>query len=173
MDERERDLVFESAIEDFDAGLHGLAARTLRQLVEDGSNVPEHLSHCGLVIATAEGSFEEGVALCRRAVDSGPRPTPQLYLNLARVLLVAGRRREAVECLSKGLTAHPGDLSLRRELQHLVPRRRPTFHSLPRKHPLNKYAGIARTVGRRLWITFVPRVRRVSPPRAPSRGARG
>ncbi|HSF14378.1 MAG TPA: hypothetical protein VLK65_02365 [Vicinamibacteria bacterium] len=162
MNQDDRRLVFESAMDDYRAGLHGLAARTLRSLVEDGSEDPLHLSYCGLLASTAEGLIDEGVAMCRRAVALDGKRMSQLHLNLARALSVDGRRREAIDALWRGLAAHPGEPQLRRELQHLVPRARPVFRSLPRRHAFNKYAGIARTVGGRLWVTFVPRIRRVS-----------
>jgi predicted Zn-dependent protease len=170
MDAQERKLVFASAMEDHAAGLDGIAARTLRQIVEDGSDEPAHLSYAGLLVATAEGDIEHGIDWCRRALELAPAPTAELHLNLAHVLMLAGRRREAIQALSRGSSAHPQDPSLREALQHLVPRAKPTFRALPRRHPLNKYTGIVRTVGRRLWVTFVPRVRRVPGP--PPRRAR-
>lgn len=168
MNERERELeralLFESAMEDYRAGLYALAARTLDQLVEDGSVEPVHLSYCGLLKARTEGGSEVSIALCRRAVAAGGGGgNGELYLNLARVLIASGRRREAVEALAEATSHHPGSARLRQELRHLVPRAKPTFRSLSRAHPLNKYLGIARTVGGRLWVTFVPRVKRVAP----------
>jgi predicted Zn-dependent protease len=166
MNDEERDLVFESAMEDHRAGLHGLASRTLRQLVQDGTENPRHWSYCGLLQAMTEGSTEGAVELCERAVDVDGVRTSELYVNLARVLSSGGRRREAIDWLAKGIAVHPDDERLKRELQHLVPRARPVIRALSRKHPLNKYLGIARTVGNRLWITFVPKVRRIPPPGA-------
>jgi predicted Zn-dependent protease len=151
-------------MEDYRAGLHAVAARTLRQLIEDGSRKPAHLSWCGLLEAMTEHKYDESVALCRSAVEQEGVRTPELFYNLARVLTLGGRRREAVEVLARATSIHPRDPRLRIELQHLLPRAKPFFRALPRKHPLNKYAGIARTVGGRLWVTFVPRVRRVTPP---------
>jgi tetratricopeptide (TPR) repeat protein len=166
MDASERELVFESAMEDYRARHYAFAASALRRLVEDGSAHPAHLSYCGLLVALTEGRYEEAAALCRRAIHKDGRRAGELYLNLARVLAMARRRGEAIVALTEGLAHHPADGRLRVELQHLVPRAKPAFASLPRRHPLNKYAGIARTVGTRLWVTFVPRVRRV--PQKPS-----
>ena len=163
MDATERALVFESAIEDYRSGLHVVAARTLLQLVQDGSREPAHLSYCGLLGAMTERTYDESVALCRSAVERGGRRTPELYLNLARVLMLSGRRREAVEVFAEGASIHRHDRRLRRELQHVLPRAKPFFRALPRKHLLNKYAGIARTVGDHFWVTFVPRVWKVKP----------
>jgi predicted Zn-dependent protease len=168
MHEVERALVFESAMEDYRAGLFTFAARALVQLVEDGSVDPLHLSYCGLLRAMTEGGSEQSVDLCRRAVAAVVEKDPggesaELYRNLARALIASGRRREAVEALADGTSRHPDNPRLRQELRHLVPRAKPLFRSLSRAHPLNKYLGIARTVGGRLWVTFVPRVKRVAP----------
>ncbi len=150
-------------MEDYRAGLHRVAARALGQLVEDGSLDPLHLSYCGLLKAMTEGDAEIAIELCRRAVAAAGHHEGELYLNLARVLTASGRRREAIEALDQATSRHPRDPRLRQELRHLVPRARPMFRSLSRSHPLNKYMGIARTVGGRLWVTFVPRVKRVAP----------
>lgn len=170
MDARERALVFESAMEDYRSGLNGMASRTLRQLVEEGSRDPLHLSYCGLLWATTERRIDESVALCRRAVDADGRRSSELYLNLAHVLTMGNRRREAIEALSEGLRSHPSDPRLREELQHLVPRAKPAIRRLPRKHVLNKYLGMVKTVGTRLFVTFLPTVKRVERPRPPQSG---
>lgn len=169
MDEKERELVFESAMEDYRAGLHGLASRTLRQLVEDGTSNPLHLSYCGLLGAMIDGDTESHLDLCERAIAIDGARSSELYLNFARVLTMSGRKREAIDCLAQGRKVHRDDARLRRELQHLVPRARPIFRRLSRDNPLNKYMGIARTVGARLWVTFVPRVRRI--PRSAKRSS--
>ena len=123
------------------------------------------MSYCGLLGAMTERTYDEGVALCRSAVERDGRRTAELYVNLARVLTLSGRRREAVEVLSEGASIHPHHRRLRRELQHVLPRAKPFFRALPRKHLLNKYAGIARTVGDHFWVAFAPRVRKVKPSR--------
>ncbi len=147
-------------MEDYGARLYSFAASSLRKLVEDGSADPAHLSYCGLLMALTESRYDEAIALCRRAIQKDGRRASELYLNLGRVLAMGRRRGEAIVALTEGLAVHPDDRRLRAELRHLVPRAKPAFRSLPRRHPLNKYAGIVRTVGARLWVTFIPRVRR-------------
>ena len=160
MESDERELFFESAMEDYRARLYTFAFSSLKKLVEDGSADPAHLSYCGLLMALTEGRFEHAIALCRRAIEKDGRRASDLYLNLGRVLAMSRRRGEAIVALTEGLAVHPEDGRLRSELRHLVPRAKPVFRSLPRRHPLNKYVGIVRTVGARLWVTFIPRVRR-------------
>lgn len=161
MDANDRELLFQSAMEDYRARLFTFAASSLKKLVQDGSTDPSHLSYCGLLMALTEGRFDRAIALCRRAIEKDGRRSSDLYLNLGRVLAMSRRRGEAIVALTEGLAVHPGDPRLRSELRHLVPRSKPVFRSLPRRHPLNKYVGIVRTVGTRLWVTFIPQVRRV------------
>jgi predicted Zn-dependent protease len=160
MDANERALLFESAMEDYRSRLYSFAASSLKKLVEDGSGDPAHLSYCGLLTALTDGHFDKAAALCRRAIEKDGRRSSELYLNLGRVLAMGRRRGEAIEALTEGLALHPEDRRLRSELRHLVPRAKPVFRSLPRRHPLNKYVGIVRTMGARLWVTFIPQVRR-------------
>jgi predicted Zn-dependent protease len=161
MDANDRELLFQSAMEDYRSRLFTFAASSLKKLVQDGSTDPAHLSYCGLLMALTEGRFEAAIALCRRAMEKNGRRSSDLYLNLGRVLAMSRRRGEAIVALTEGLAVHPEDRRLRSELRRLVPRSKPVFRSLPRRHPLNKYVGIVRTVGARLWVTFVPQVRRV------------
>jgi hypothetical protein len=163
MDARERAFLFESAIADYRARLYTFSARTLRRLVEDGSVEPLHLSYCGLLTAMTQRQAGDSIALCRRAVEKDGRRLGELYWNLARVLAIHRRRGEAVVILEEGLALHPEDRRLRRELQKLVPRAKPVLGLLPRRHPLNKYLGIARTIGARLAFTFTPRIQRSKP----------
>jgi predicted Zn-dependent protease len=163
MDAQERAFLFESAMEDYRARLFTFSARTLRRLVDDGSVEPFHLSYCGLLTAMTRRQAEDSIALCRRAVEKDGRRHSELYWNLARVLAIHRRRGEAVSILEQGLALHPDDPRLRRELQKLVPRAKPVIGLLPRRHPLNKFFGIARSIGARLAFTFRPRIRRSEP----------
>jgi len=165
MHANDRELLFQSAMEDYRSRLFTFAASSLKNLVQDGSSDPAHLSYCGLLMAMTEGRFDAAIALCRRAIEKDGRWSSDLYLNLGRVLAMSRRRGEAVVALTQGLALHPDDRRLRNELRHLVPRSKPVFRSLSRRHPLNKYVGIVRTVGARLWVTFIPQVRRRGPGR--------
>jgi predicted Zn-dependent protease len=160
MDANENEILFEQAVSDYRRGSFAEAERTLSRLVECGSRDPAHLSYCGLLLAL-NGKRERGVALCEEAVARNGRRASLLYLNLARALDVAGRKRDAIEALNRGLLVHPEEPQLRRELQHLVPRARPLFPNLGRRHLLNRYAGLARSVGGRMWVAVAGRSRRI------------
>ncbi|HXV64468.1 MAG TPA: hypothetical protein VEK15_27465 [Vicinamibacteria bacterium] len=150
MDASERQRIFEQALGDYREGRFRLATSELGRLVDQGSKDPAHLSYYGLLRAITHRD-ESSVALCQEAVHKNGRRSSVLYLNLARALTACGRRGEAVETVRRGLLLHSNDRRLRRELQHLVPRAKPTFPSLGRAHALNRYLGIARTVSGRLW----------------------
>lgn len=65
------------------------------------------------------------------------------YLNLGRVLLLAGRRSAAIDVFREGL--HLGrDERIVKELEGLGTRRSPVVESLHRGHPLNKWLGMIR-----------------------------
>jgi predicted Zn-dependent protease len=160
MDANESEILFEQAVSDYRRGSFGTAERALSRLVENGSRDPAHLSYCGLLLALT-GKRDRGVALCEEAVVRNGRRASLLYLNLARALDVAGRKRDAIAALNRGLLIHPEERQLRRELQHLVPRSEPLFPSLGRRHLLNRYAGLARSVSGRMWVAVRGRHREI------------
>jgi predicted Zn-dependent protease len=160
MDTNESEILFEQAVSDYRRGSFGTAARTLCHLVENGSRDPAHLSYCGLLLALT-GKRDRGIRLCEEAVVRNGRRASLLYRNLARALDVAGRKRDAIDALSRGLLIHPDERQLVRELQRLVPRSQPFFPRLGRRHPLNRYAGKARSLSGRMWLAVAGRGRDV------------
>jgi predicted Zn-dependent protease len=153
MDGNERELLYEQAIADYGRGWLQAAKKSLARLVHGGSRDPAHLSYYGLVLALTE-SNDECVRLCEEAVVKNGRRSSLLYLNLSRALTAAGRRREAIDALERGLLVHENDPALKRELQHLVPRRKPLFSSLSRSHPFNRFFGRARSLSGRMWMAL-------------------
>ncbi len=94
----------------------------------------------GFCIAKERGHIMKGLALCQDAVAREPDHSEHYYY-LARVLLVAGRKPEAISVLRKGL-AH-GDSAAARQLLHELGIRKPLlFPQLHRDNPLNKYVGM-------------------------------
>jgi len=160
MDVEKRERVFEQALEDYRAGRLAMATKSLGNLIEKGSRDPAHISYYGLLRAFTHGTDDESIELCREAVDKDGRRASLLYLNLARALAAQGRRRDALGALECGLVVHPNERRLKRELQHLVPRARLLFPSLPRRHPFNKCYGVARSLGGRVWLSMLPWRRR-------------
>ena len=108
------------------------------------------LSYRGLCLAVFEGRPDDGIALCRRAVDL-EFYRADYYLNLGRAYLAAGRKREAVTAFRQGRTVDPKHPGILREIVALGQRRRPVISWLPRKHFMNRCLGRLRARLEALW----------------------
>jgi hypothetical protein len=87
--------------------------------------------------------YREGLALCRYAVKVA-MCDPEVYLYLARTLLLMNNRGKALGILNRGLALapdHPDLLDLRVELGV---RRSPVVPFLSRTNPLNRWLGRVR-----------------------------
>ncbi|HEX9725691.1 MAG TPA: tetratricopeptide repeat protein [Vicinamibacteria bacterium] len=150
MNINERNTLFRNALATYRKGDTRAAAKVFRQLIEDGSNDPQHLSYHGLSVAFTEGKLEEGTRLCARALHIAPYDA-EMYLNLARVHFRARQRVLAIEVLRKGLRIDEDNRALQRELQRINPRSTPALDFLSRSHPVNRYIGLTRTRLHRLF----------------------
>ena len=157
MESDERERIFEQALQDYRAGRLAMATKSMGRLVQEGSRDPSHISYYGMLMAFTHGRNEQSISLCEEAVEKDGRRSSVLYLNLARALAAQGRRREAIIALERGVIIHEHDRRLRRELQHLVPRRKPLIPRLGRKHPVNKCYGFARSLSGRMLLALSPR----------------
>jgi predicted Zn-dependent protease len=144
MNYAQRDFIFKRAVGNYRRGQPHRAARELRLLIEDGSTDPRHLSYYGLLIAITEKKVREGSILCQQAVEEAFYDGA-MYLNLATLYLRYGKREQAKTVLLKGLRMDPEDPALLREISRVNPRSTPPIRFLSRKHPLNKYLGLARS----------------------------
>ena len=115
----------------------------IRRAVELEAQNPFYISYLGVVLARAEQKWGEAVENCRTALKM-KRDQPQLYLNLAEVYVVAGRRDDAVETLMRGLKYANRDVRLKVMLGKLVRRRSPVIPFLERQHFLNRQLGLLR-----------------------------
>ena len=99
-----------------------------------------YLSYYGLCLALNNTGRHEAVRCCRAAAEiEGYRP--DVCWNLGRVLLEAGRRREAYRALNLGLKIQSGHKGLQQTLKNMGVRRRPVMRFLDRKNPLNVFLG--------------------------------
>jgi tetratricopeptide (TPR) repeat protein len=97
-------------------------------------------SSLGFCLAAARGELDRGIELCREAI--GEEPDNALHhRNLGRVLLLAGRKDEALLAFRQGLRLGR-DEGIIRELDRLGTRKPPVIRALGRNHPLNKWLGI-------------------------------
>jgi tetratricopeptide (TPR) repeat protein len=101
------------------------------------------LSYFGLAIALMRKQIKPAIDLCRRAVDlefyNGDH-----YANLARVYVVAGNRKKALETIEQGLRLVPGHDYLIAVRRSLGVRSRPSVPFLDRSHPINVTLGQSR-----------------------------
>jgi hypothetical protein len=111
---------------------------------------PFLLSCYGCLTAMVEGSCEEGIETCRKAIEKVKQKIPygleffypSLYLNLGKAYLAAGRKEKAVDTFREGIEKSGRDDELVRELSVLGIRRNPAVPFLKRGNPINKYIGI-------------------------------
>jgi tetratricopeptide (TPR) repeat protein len=101
------------------------------------------LSYYGLCLALVEKETDRGVELCREALAAN-ETDPAHHANLARILLAANRRREALEALEVGLSHAPDDAVLVSLRRAMGVRSRPPVPFLSRNNPLNRAIGRAR-----------------------------
>ena len=101
------------------------------------------LSWFGLCVAAVQKQYKTAVELCRRAADlefyNGDH-----YANLARVYLLAGNRKKALETVEQGLKIAPGHDYLLNVRKELGVRSKPAVPFLDRANPINVSLGQAR-----------------------------
>jgi len=78
--------------------------------------------------------------MCRRAIKLSPL-VPILFVNLGRVLVESGRRKEARECFMRAYEIDNTNAPAALELSKMGIRRRPVLPFLSRNNPLNIYLG--------------------------------
>ncbi|MDH3283776.1 MAG: hypothetical protein OEQ13_03480 [Acidobacteriota bacterium] len=105
--------------------------------------LPTLRSCYGVALAHARNDVARGRRLCEESVYLEP-DNPELYINLARVCVRAGRRELAVAAAETALALAPGHAPATRMIGEMGLRSSPVFPFLGRGNPLNKYAGIIR-----------------------------
>jgi Flp pilus assembly protein TadD len=101
---------------------------------------PDWHSYAGLCIAKERGEFQVAESLCIASIEHDDA-NPVHYLNLGKVYLAAGKKREALDALRRGMDKGGSEriLSL---LVQIGTRHLHVFRFLKRSHPLNKYLGL-------------------------------
>lgn len=97
-------------------------------------------SGLGYCLAAVHGEVEKGLLLCREAVSADPG-TVFHYRNLGSVLLLAGKKQEAVDIFRAGLRITRDD-GIIHKLDLLGTRKPPVFKLLSRQHLLNRASGL-------------------------------
>jgi len=125
------------------SGLEMAALEHFAKAYERAPDDPRYRSHYGWAVAMIEHRVDRGVALCRSALRDAA-DQPELYHNLARILLAHGRKSEALKYIRRGLMVDPRNPALVLEWRRLGIRRPPVLRFLPRRHPLNRLLGRVR-----------------------------
>jgi len=97
-------------------------------------------AYLGYGIARFQGHVEEGVRLCRRAVEL-EFYQPESYYYLARTYLLSNDRRAAIDAIERGFQVDAGNGDLQGLKAELGQRRPPVIPALPRRHFLNRWLG--------------------------------
>jgi Tfp pilus assembly protein PilF len=116
------------------------ASLRLEERAPNPARRSRYASYYGYCLAAALGQTREGLSICRRAAAS-EFFTPDVLLNLARVQLLMGVRKQAWETLTKALSLDPDHRGVRATMAQMGLRRRPAIPFLGRSNPLNRAAG--------------------------------
>ena len=107
---------------------------------------PRYLSYYGLCLALERNQIGEALRYCREAVTLESF-NPDIRCNLGRVLLRAGRRREAYRCLVRGLNLETDHRATTSALRVMGVRKLPVLPFLGRGNPINVFLGRIRKAG--------------------------
>ena len=110
-----------------------------RALQQEKAN-PFYLSYLGVAMAAAERKWDDAEELCAQALKMR-RTQPELYLNLADVYRLAGKRQEQIETLFEGLRMTKRDPRIAETLRRYGFRRPPVIPFLDRNSLLNRELG--------------------------------
>lgn len=134
---------FERQIEEISGLIDNRNYRAALAVVEQiplAARTPLVSSAYALCMAELKATYKSSVSLCHEAIKKDPK-NPEHYYRQGRILVLAGRKKDAVWVLRMGLR-----LGRHKEiietLASLGVRRSPPISFLSRSNPLNKYLGI-------------------------------
>jgi Flp pilus assembly protein TadD len=110
-----------------------------RALELDKTN-PFYISYLGVAMAAADRKWDEAEDLCTQALKMR-RTQPELYLNLADVYRLAGKRQDQIDTLFQGLHMTKRDARIAQILNRYGFRRPPVIPFLERNNFLNRELG--------------------------------
>lgn len=107
------------------------------------ARTPTALSAYALCLAEVKGTYKTATNICHDAIKKDPK-NPEHYYRQGRILLLSGRKKDAIWVLRMGLRhgKHKGIIDC---LGGLGIRRPPPIQFLDRSNPLNKYLGLLLT----------------------------
>jgi tetratricopeptide (TPR) repeat protein len=138
---------FQSGLESLELGRHREALAYFNGAIEIEKRLGQasqpqarYLSYYGLCLSLTGAGSHEAVRFCRIAAETEGYRTDVCW-NLGRVLLAAGRRREAHQALRWGLRLQPDHKGIRHDLRRMGSRRPPVLPFLRRTNPINRFLG--------------------------------
>jgi Flp pilus assembly protein TadD len=108
----------------------------LKRAVEFDPVNPFYLSYLGVAIARAGGGIPDAEKLCYDAVHKQANQA-ELYLNLAEVYKLGGKREDAIDTLITGLRFTRQDARISEALEKMGRRQAPVLTFLDRSNSLN------------------------------------
>jgi tetratricopeptide (TPR) repeat protein len=114
--------------------------------VQHGVKRPQmrYLSYYGLSRAQAFGATPQTIQACETAARRDFF-NPDLFMNLGRVYLLAGKTTKALAAFERGRALAPDHKGLLTELAKIDRRATPPLGIVARSHPLNKILGRLRS----------------------------
>lgn len=97
-------------------------------------------SYLGYCVAKERGQVSRGSDLCMISLEHDPN-NPEHYLNLGKILLLSGKRSEALHVLRDGV-ARGENAELMALLNQFGKRKSPLIPFIPRSNPLNRFLGL-------------------------------
>jgi Flp pilus assembly protein TadD len=101
---------------------------------------PQACSYLAYCLAKVRGEYREANLLAYEALTADPG-NPLFYLNLGRILALAGNPEQALLMLRQGLQ-YGMHLEILRQIEAIGNRRAPVFKKLARSHPINRFVGM-------------------------------
>jgi len=112
------------------------AALSLAEQIPLAERTPLVISAQALCMAVVKATYKSAVNLCHEAIKKDPK-NPEHYYRQGRILMLAGRKKDAVWVLRMGLR-HGRHKEI---IEVLASMGQPPLPFLARSNPLNKYLG--------------------------------
>jgi tetratricopeptide (TPR) repeat protein len=138
--------LFDEGLRELNSGKTAVALFLFEKAAEEECTplVSSYIAYCR---AMTRGSYRESIALCMDARKDEPKNS-DIYLNLGKIHLLAGNRKQAIQVFQLGLRQQR-NTKISAELGALGVRKAPPLPFLERSNPVNKYLGIVMT---KLWL---------------------
>ncbi len=129
---------FAKGMESLKNGDTGAALDYLEQAVNLEKNAL-YSSYLAICLAKEKRDFKRALTLCKEALRNDSK-NPVQFLNLGRIHLMAGQKKDAIRIFNMGLR-YGENRDIINELKKFGNRRAPVIPFLDRDNPLNKYLG--------------------------------